>query len=47
MTYVGQKMCMVVYPAMGGSSSSSSSGSGEDGEEMKEARSPLSKDGDC
>lgn len=33
---------MVVYPA-----ESSSSGSGEEGEEMKEARSPLSKeDGD-
>ncbi|KAF0021667.1 hypothetical protein F2P81_026078 [Scophthalmus maximus] len=40
MTYLGQKFCVVVYPAMGGSSS----GSGEEGEEMKEARSPLAKD---
>lgn len=39
MTYLGQKFCVVVYP--GGSSSSSS---GEEGEEMKEARSPLSKE---
>lgn len=30
---------MVVYPAVG-----KSSGSGEEGEEMKEARSPLSKE---
>lgn len=41
MTYVGQKFCMVVYPA---ESDSSSSGSGEEGEEMKEARAPLSKE---
>lgn len=41
MTYVGQKFCMVVYPAV---SDSSSSGSGEEGEEMKEARAPLSKE---
>uniref|UniRef100_A0A667Z4A6 Large neutral amino acids transporter small subunit 2 n=1 Tax=Myripristis murdjan TaxID=586833 RepID=A0A667Z4A6_9TELE len=41
MTYLGQKFCLVVYPAEGGDSS------GEEGEEMKEARSPLSKeDGD-
>lgn len=44
MTYLGQKFCVVVYPAEGGDSSD---GSGEEGEEMKEARSPLSKgDGD-
>lgn len=43
MTYLGQKFCVVVYPAEG---DGGSSGSGE-GEEMKEARSPLSKeDGD-
>lgn len=42
MTYLGQKFCVVVYPAMGNSVES-----GEEGEEMKEARSPLSKeDGD-
>lgn len=40
MTYLGQKMCVVVYPA----ESSSSSNGGEEGEEMQEARSPLSKD---
>ncbi|XP_034471263.1 LOW QUALITY PROTEIN: solute carrier family 7 member 8a [Hippoglossus hippoglossus] len=40
MTYLGQKFCVVVYPAV----TSSSSSSGEDGEEMKEAMSPLSKD---
>ncbi|KAK1889609.1 Large neutral amino acids transporter small subunit 2 [Dissostichus eleginoides] len=39
MTYLGQKFCVVVYPAMG-----KSIGSGEEGEEMKEARSPLSKE---
>lgn len=39
MTYLGQKFCVVVYPAITGSS-----GSGEEGEEMKEARSPLSKE---
>uniref|UniRef100_A0A665V279 Solute carrier family 7 member 8a n=1 Tax=Echeneis naucrates TaxID=173247 RepID=A0A665V279_ECHNA len=42
MTYVGQRFCVVVYPA---ESNGGSSGSGEEGEEMKEARSPLSKDG--
>lgn len=42
MTYLGQKFCVVVYPIESGGS-----GSGEEGEEMKEARSPLSKeDGD-
>lgn len=42
MTYVGQKFCMVVYPG-----STGGSGGAEEGEEMKEARSPLSKeDGD-
>lgn len=41
MTYVGQKFCMVVYPAV---SDSSSSGSSEEGEEMKDARAPLSKE---
>lgn len=39
MTYMGQKFCVVVYPA-----ETSNSGSGEEGEEMKEARSPLSKE---
>lgn len=39
MTYVGQKFCMVVYPA-----ESKSIESGEEGEEMKEAKSPLSKE---
>ncbi|KAM7366362.1 hypothetical protein PAMP_015809 [Pampus punctatissimus] len=39
MTYLGQKFCVVVYPAQ--------SSNTEEGEEMKEARSPLSKeDGD-
>uniref|UniRef100_A0A1A8EM34 Large neutral amino acids transporter small subunit 2 n=1 Tax=Nothobranchius korthausae TaxID=1143690 RepID=A0A1A8EM34_9TELE len=46
MTYLGQKLCVVVYPAETGS------GGGEEGEEMKEAMSPLSKEdnhksGDC
>lgn len=42
MTYLGQRFCMVVYPI-----EASSSESAEEGEEMKEARSPLSKeDGD-
>lgn len=42
MTYVGQKFCVVVYPA-----EDTSSASGEEGEEMKEARAPLSaEDGD-
>lgn len=42
MTYWCQKFCVVVYPE-----ESNSSGSSEEGEEMKEARSPLSKeDGD-
>lgn len=39
MTYLGQKFCLVVYPA-----ESSSKGSEEEGEEMIEARSPLSKE---
>lgn len=39
MTYLGQKFCVVVYPAETGSG-----GSGEEGEEMKEARAPLSKE---
>ena len=43
MTYLGQRLCVVVYPAED-SSSSSSSGGAEEGEEMKEARSPLSKE---
>lgn len=38
MTYLGQKFCVVVYPAQG------DGGSGEDGEEMKEAMAPLSKE---
>ncbi|CAG5929138.1 unnamed protein product, partial [Menidia menidia] len=43
MTYLGQKMCVVVYPAETGSG-----GAADEGEEMKEARSPLSKEGgDC
>lgn len=37
MTYLGQKFCVVVYPG-------ESSSSAEEGEEMKEARSPLSKE---
>lgn len=37
MTYLGQKFCMVVYPA-----EDKRSGSGEEAEEMKEAKSPLS-----
>lgn len=37
MTYLGQKFCVVVYPG-------ESSGGAEEGEEMKEARSPLSKE---
>ncbi|KAG7496993.1 large neutral amino acids transporter small subunit 2-like [Solea senegalensis] len=45
MTYLGQKFCVVVYPAESkGSSSESCSAAGEEGEEMKETRSPLSKD---
>uniref|UniRef100_H2LTI3 Solute carrier family 7 member 8a n=1 Tax=Oryzias latipes TaxID=8090 RepID=H2LTI3_ORYLA len=47
MTYVGQKMCVVVYPA-------ESKKNEEEGEEMKEVTSPLSKEeadshksGDC
>lgn len=45
MTYLGQKFCVVVYPAVGGSSSDSSNGNGsrEEGEEMKEVMSPLSQ----
>lgn len=44
MTYLGQKMCVVVYPAESGGGSN---GGGDEGVEMKEARSPLSKeDGD-
>lgn len=41
MTYLGQKFCMVVYPA-----EDKSNGTGDEGEEMKEAKSPLSKEDD-
>lgn len=36
--YLGQKFCMVVYPA-----EDKSNEDGDEGEEMKEAKSPLSK----
>lgn len=41
MTYLGQKFCMVVYPA-----EDKSNGSGDEAEEMKEATSPLSREDD-
>ncbi|CAG05756.1 unnamed protein product [Tetraodon nigroviridis] len=41
MTYLGQKFCMVVYPA-----EDKSSGSGEEAEELTEATSPLSTEDD-
>lgn len=40
MTYLGQKFCMVVYPAEG------KGGEEEEAEEMKEVKSPLSKEDD-
>jgi len=42
MTYLGQKFCVVVYPAT--STSAGSGEQGEEGEEMKEATAPLSKE---
>lgn len=41
MTFLGQKFCMVVYPA-----EEKSSGSREEAEEMKEVKSPLSTEDD-
>lgn len=41
MTYLGQRFCMVVYPA-----EDKSSGSGEETEELQEAKSPLSTEDD-